>query len=224
MDEDFEYFLEKMGPAFDAERVPPSSFEHYRGKLPDQLLKYWKEYGWCGYADGLFWTVDPHAYEPALEAWIGNTPFMEQDAYHVIARSAFGDLYFWGEQTGLTLKICSLGSYAVPQSRTRHSLEKHIQIFFGSCNREENDFGDYFARALKKLGRLKPDEMYRAGPAKLNSPISVDTAPEGEDIARENWSKYEQKTPPHALSGLQSQGGAGRRSRRQDAGRVGAAA
>ena len=64
----------------------------------------------------------------------------------------------------------------------------------------------------------------RAGPAKLNSPMRVDTAPEGEDIARENWSKYEQKTPSHALSGFQGQGGAGRRTWRQDAGRVGAAA
>ena len=30
--------------------------------------------------------------------------------------------------------------------------------------------------------------------------MRVDTAPEGEDIARENWSKYEQETPPHAAS------------------------
>ena len=29
--------------------------------------------------------------------------------------------------------------------------------------------------------------------------MSVDTAPEGEEIARENWSKHEQKTPPHAF-------------------------
>ncbi len=64
----------------------------------------------------------------------------------------------------------------------------------------------------------------RAGSANLNSPMKVDTTPKGEDIARENWSKHEQKTPPHALSGIQGQGGAGRRSRRQDAGRVGAAA
>ena len=71
-------------------------------------------------------------------------------------------------------------------------------------------------------GVLPP--VFRAGPAKLNSPMRVETAPEGEDIARENWSKDEQKTPPHALSGIQGQGGAGRRSRRQDAGRAGAAA
>ena len=52
----------------------------------------------------------------------------------------------------------------------------------------------------------------RAGPANLNSSMRVDTAPEGEDIACENRSKHEQKTPPHALSGIQGQGGAGRRS------------
>jgi len=48
MDEDFEYFLEKMGPAIDKRYVPPTSIERYRGKLPDQLLAYWEEHGWCG--------------------------------------------------------------------------------------------------------------------------------------------------------------------------------
>jgi hypothetical protein len=165
MDEDFDYFLEKMGPAFDTRRVPPSSFEHYQGKLPDQLLTYWKEHGWSGYADGLFWTVDPHEYEPALEAWIGDTPFMEQDAYHVIARGGFGHLYFWGEKTGFSLLISPLGSFAVPRSLPIASMEKEAQWFFGPRNREENDFGDYFVPALKKLGRLKSDEMYGFVPA-----------------------------------------------------------
>jgi transposase-like protein len=59
---------------------------------------------------------------------------------------------------------------------------------------------------------------HRAGPAKLNSPMRVDTAPKGEGIARENWSKHEQETAPHALSGIQGQGGPGGSARRQDAG------
>lgn len=49
----------------------------------------------------------------------------------------------------------------------------------------------------------------------------METAPEGEDPACDDWSKDEQKTPQHALSGIQGQGGAGRRSRRQDTGRIG---
>jgi len=166
MDENFEYFLEKMGPAFDRQYVPVSSMDRYRGKLPDQLLKYWDEFGWCGYADGLFWTVNPQDYEPVLDAWIGETPFMEQDAYHIIARSAFGDLYFWGEKTGYTLLVCATGSYAVPQRASRAStLDIAAQRFFGMCNSEENDFGDHFAPALKKFGRLKSDEMYGYVPA-----------------------------------------------------------
>jgi hypothetical protein len=105
MDDDFEFFLAQMGPAIERRRVSEASMARFRGKLPEQLLAYWEQYGWCGYADGLFWTVDPQEYEPVLEAWIGDTPFMEKDAYHVIARSAFGKLYFWGEHTGDSLKV-----------------------------------------------------------------------------------------------------------------------
>lgn len=175
MDEDFEYFLEKMGPAFDKRHVPPSSIDRYRGKLPDQLLAYWQEHGWCGYADGLFWTVDPQEYEAALEAWIGDTPFMEQDAYHIIARSAFGSLYFWGERTGYALKLSALGSYVVPHSAPITSLEKEIQMFFGGRDRKGNDFDGLFIPALKKLGRLKHDEIYGFVPAlALGGPATLD--------------------------------------------------
>lgn len=167
MDEDFEYFLEKMGPAFDRREVPASSLERYRGKLPDQLLAYWQEHGWSGYADGLFWTVDPQEYEPALEAWIGATPFIEQDALHVIARSAFGGLYFWGERTGYALKLFAPGAYVLSMSDMgiRGSLDQHAQRFFGYLDREENDFAELFAPAMKRLGRLQHDEMYGFVPA-----------------------------------------------------------
>ena len=43
------------------------------------------------------------------------------------------------------------------------------------------------------MSESSPRSKNRAGPAKLNTPMRVDTAPEGEDIARENWSKYEQE-------------------------------
>jgi hypothetical protein len=166
MDEDFEFFLKKMGPAFDRQDVPTSSIDRYRGKLPDQLLKYWQEHGWCAYADGSFWTVNPEEYESVLDAWIGDTPFMEQDAYHVIARGAFGHLYFWGEKTGYTLLISSVGSFAVPHSPSRaKSSDIAMQRFFGMRTRKGNDFGDFFAPALQTLGVLRSDEMYGFVPA-----------------------------------------------------------
>jgi len=175
MDESFEYFLDKMGPAIEKRHVPPSSIEHYRGKLPEQLLDYWDEHGWCGYADGLFWTVNPQDYEPALEAWIGDTPFMEKDAYHLIARSAFGTLYFWGERTGFAMKLFAPGSYVLPRSPNAVALEKQVQMFFAFRDRDENDFADLFAPAVKKLGRLEHDEMYGFIPAlALGGPSTLD--------------------------------------------------
>ena len=166
MDEDFASFLAEFEPAIDKRYVPPSTIARYRGKLPDQLLAYWEEYGWCGYADGLFWTVNPQEYEPALEAWIGDTSFMEQDAYHVIARSAFGTLYLWGEQTGDTLRIFAPASRCF-SSMPDESIDRDfaMRLFFGGLWRRTNDVEDLFAPALQQLGRLTHDEMYGFVPA-----------------------------------------------------------
>lgn len=167
MDEDFAEFLSEFGPAIERRDVPQSSIERYRGKLPNQLISYWEEHGWCGYADGLFWTVDPDEYDPVLEAWIGDTPFMEQDAYHIIARSAFGELYLWGEKTGNSLKIFAPGSYCIPrQSRfVGAQMDFGVRVFFGGLNRKSNDFADMFTPAMRKLGPLTYNEMYGFVPA-----------------------------------------------------------
>lgn len=167
MDEDFAGFLQDFGPAIDKRHVPPSSIDRYRGKLPDQLLKYWEDQGWCGYADGLFWTVNPQEYEAVLEAWIGDTPFIEKDVYHIIARGAFGKLYLWGERTGYSLKIFAPGSYCVPSIAPSpiDDMDFEIQLFFGGLSPDGSDFVNMFAPALKRLGRLKHDEIYGFVPA-----------------------------------------------------------
>jgi hypothetical protein len=167
MDEYFEVFLEDLGPAIHKRQVPHTSIERYRGKLPDQLLAYWEEYGWCGYADGLFWTVNPQEYEPVLEAWIGDTPFMEKDAYHIIARGAFGELYFWGERTCDSLKVSAPDSYCFPRESKYQNgdVERGLRMFFCKRTREENDFDGMFAAAMEKLGPLAHDEMYGFVPA-----------------------------------------------------------
>lgn len=167
MDEDFAHFLKKFGPAIDKRYVPPTSIEQYRGKLPNQLLAYWDEHGWCGYGDGLFWTVNPQDYEPALEAWIADTPLMEQDAYHVIARNAFGKLYLWGEKTGGSLRIFAPGSYCSPRTSkfVGERMDFGVRVFFSGLSPTATDFEGMFAPTVAKLGRLKNDEMYGFVPA-----------------------------------------------------------
>lgn len=180
MDEDIEGFLEDFGPAIHTQDVPASSIERYRGHLPDRLLQYWQAYGWSGYADGMFWTVNPEEFEPVVDAWLGETPFMEEDAYHLIARTAFGDIYFLGENTGKKLRIVAPEALLLPPTQgSKHGRDFGVQTFFGSRTRDGSDMGSpsgpLFARALKKLGPLNHDEMYGFVPAlALGGPAVLD--------------------------------------------------
>jgi hypothetical protein len=167
MDQYFDFFLEKFGPAIDRRDVSPEVLERFKGKLPDQMLAYWAEHGWSGYADGLFWTVNPMDYEPVLEAWLGNTPMVEEDALHIIARSAFGHLLFWGERTGFCLELFAPGSYVVKQETAtqQRDLEFAARTFFSVQEKELFEFDGRFNLAKHRLGRLNRDELYGYVPA-----------------------------------------------------------
>ncbi|KWT02808.1 aspartyl-tRNA amidotransferase subunit B [Pseudomonas syringae pv. avii] len=167
MDEVFSIFLKTFGGPVGRQEVPESSIERYKGKLPDLLLHYWSEHGWCGYGEGIFWMVNPQEYEGVTASWIQGTEFENQDTYHLIARSAFGELYFWGEETGASLKITSIVSRCTTfiSSLPKDQMDKRFQNFLLSAEVEYNDFDDLFQPAKKKLGTLSCDEMYRFVPA-----------------------------------------------------------
>lgn len=168
------YNFEKFGPAIDARKPTNHALHKYQGRLPNKLLEYWQLYGWCGYANGLFWIVDPSEWEDILDAWIGETPFCEMDAYHVIARSAFGDLFLWGEKTGASLHIISPWGMIFPPFQPdlfeKWGPDLSLQLFFSSNSRDSMNMKDHlnkplFERALKKLGPLDHNTMYGFVPA-----------------------------------------------------------
>lgn len=167
MDEAISLFIEEMGNPTSYIPAPPAAIEHYRNKLPERLLNYWEHYGWSAHAGGLFWIVNPAEYESVVRSWLEGTAFETRDTYHVIARTAFGCLYLWGETTGYSLKIESvLSRYcAYALGTTEDSLNRQSQIFFMNPSIESSDFLGLFSRARKRLGPLKSDEMYGFIPA-----------------------------------------------------------
>ncbi|VVO10757.1 GAD-like domain-containing protein [Pseudomonas fluorescens] len=167
MDKVFARFIEKFGAPIDRQEVPASSIERYRGKLPKLLLEYWAEHGWCGYGDGIFWIVNPQEYDGVVSSWIEGTKYGERDTYHLIARSAFGDLYLWGEKTGFSLKITSVLSRCVLHNfeLKTEEMDRELQGFLLSREVDTNDYGEMFKQAKKKLGMLRHDEMYGFVPA-----------------------------------------------------------
>ena len=177
MDKVFARFIEKIGAPVDRQEVPASSIERYRGKLPNQLLEYWSEHGWSGYGDGIFWIVNPQEYEGVVASWIEDTKLKEKDNYHLIARSAFGDLYLWGEKTGTSLKITSILSRFVFDNCeiSNEQMDRELQDLLLTMDVETNDYDDLFIPAKKKLGTLRHDEMYGFVPAlMLGGPDTLD--------------------------------------------------
>ena len=164
----------KFSPPFAKREVPAEKIEKFRGHLPDKLLEYWQVYGWCGYANGLFWTVDPDEWEGELESWIGDTDLMEKDAYYVIGRSAFGKLFLWGKNSGQSLKVNTPWGMIFPSFNEEEFKDDGpdltLQLFFSVLSRDGLDEEDekekpLFERALKKLGVLDHNTMYGFVPA-----------------------------------------------------------
>ncbi|HWW68866.1 MAG TPA: GAD-like domain-containing protein [Duganella sp.] len=174
-DEDFEVFIAEFGEATQRVEVPAPSIEKWRGRLPDQLLTYWREEGWCAYAKGLFWTVDPDDYEDLIDEWLENTKLEQLDSFHVIARSAFGDLYACGEKTGQSVTVaCPINAIFALQNelkpKTKDDLDLSIRSFFAFGEPADFDLHDeskqpLFERAVAELGQLASDEMYGFEPA-----------------------------------------------------------
>nr|WP_272972021.1 GAD-like domain-containing protein [Pseudomonas sp. SWRI179] len=173
-DEDFECFIGVMGEATSHRQVPGSHIVKYRGILPDALLTYWQKEGWCGYANGLFWTVDPDDYKRLLDMWLAGTELSQIDNYHVIARSAFGALYAWGEKYNQKIVVsCPTGSIVALMNKLKvpnKNPDLAIQTFFAMSDKERYDLEDsqgefLFERALEKLGALDEHEVYGFEPA-----------------------------------------------------------
>jgi hypothetical protein len=167
-DEYFQYFLDDFAPQIERREVPPSSIERYRSRLPDQLLKYWDEFGWSGYADGLFWIVNPQEYESVLSEWLSGSIFEGKDKFHVVAMGGFGELYAWGEKYGFSFTIIPSESWIVPQhdfSTPPADMDIHAQCFFMSEKRDYMDTYDLFDETFAQLGQLKIGEIYGFQPA-----------------------------------------------------------
>lgn len=184
-DEDFAWFIGKFGEATHRVEASADTIERWRGRLPEQLMTYWREEGWCGYANGLFWSVNPDDYEDLISEWLAGTPLEKLDTFHVIARTAFGKLYACGEKAGPVVDVsCQLHAIFAQKKELRPrdaaDLDFKIRGFFAGsrldgCDLHTNDDGPLFERALKKLGPLAPDEMYALEPAVvLGGPIALD--------------------------------------------------
>lgn len=168
-DEHFEIFVVEFGEATTPIPAPASEIEKWRSAMPSALLDYWSAEGWSGFGQGLFWIVNPDDFEDLLAEWLSGTPLEKIDRFHVIARTAFGKLYLWGEKTGPSTEIVvsdhSILCLERDLKKPVNNPDVALRGFFSGSDPAYTDALDedskpLFQRALKALGPLEPDEMY----------------------------------------------------------------
>lgn len=171
-DEDFGVFIGEFGEASTKVAASPADIAKWQGKLPDRLLTWWADEGWSGYANGLFWLVNPDDYEDLVDEWLDGTRLDEVDAFHAIARTAFGELFLFGETTGRSVKVvCPTHAIFVRdlKRKTPQKLDTSLRAFIAldqdTCDLDDGAGKPLFRRALDTLGALAPDEMYGFEPA-----------------------------------------------------------
>lgn len=177
MDQYFNEFLTDgdFAPAIKSIYPSKETLEYYQKKIPVRLLGYWKEYGFSGFSDGLFWIVNPKDYQGILEKFLQKTPIWGRENFYVVARTAFGELYVRGDRSKSTTIInphlCSIlpGDFnQIPPDK--EIIDKRIGIFFMTIEKNDVDYRDkndkyLFKKCLKKYGPLENDEMYTFSPA-----------------------------------------------------------
>ncbi|MDC9581623.1 GAD-like domain-containing protein [Xenorhabdus sp. PR6a] len=174
-DEFFECFIDDLGEATQHRPVPSESMDKWLGKVPGQLLYYWKHEGWNSYQNGLFSIVNPDDYEDIVDMWLEDTPFESIDSYHVIARSGFGKMFLCGEETGINLSIsCIFNKITSDKNdiykKDRKTLDLDISSFFASKSAKTLDLKGgsktgIFTKAVEKYGPLGENEIFGFEPA-----------------------------------------------------------
>ncbi len=114
-------------------------------------------------------------FSPPKRSRLADTELEGVDVFHVIARSAFGELYVCGEKTGSSVSMnCVLHSVSAFENelkpKSKEDLDFSIRSLFACLEPDQFDLKDedgqpLFERARSKLGPLEPHEIYGFQPA-----------------------------------------------------------
>jgi hypothetical protein len=168
MDKYIDSFLEEFEEP-QSQRFPDKAYiESFNGKLPETLLLFWEQFGFCSFLDGLFWVVDPADYNNLVKEWLERAGINNQeDNLYVIARSGYGDLYVWNEKQGRSYEINSMNAWIIkPNTDSTIDLGKQAGLFFATKSPYSVDIEDVdtdeemFGAAVEKFGKLKSDEIF----------------------------------------------------------------
>jgi len=152
-------FRQWHGPSDQCENATGEVIEKYKGVLPNALLDEWRDYGWCAYANGNLWLVNPDDYADALQEWLPDWCHGE-DLPVVFARGPFGELLVSYQDVVGQLNVHH-GRYI----EIGADVETFLEFSLDKGYVAEALVASLAKRVRKRIGALASDEMYTFVPA-----------------------------------------------------------
>ncbi|MBP0583234.1 DUF1851 domain-containing protein [Labrys sp. LIt4] len=163
------YLLDNFGGPEQATKVSDKEISKYFDKVPETILKFWRDHGRGSYLNGFFWFCDPALLQPILRTLFEGDPEYNAEDMTTVGYSAFGSLEVW-DKTRRIIGIDFLTStiYSPPDEyyldlSTGERLDDNILVqtpMTSFINSDRDDFDE----ALATLGKLEPGEIYGYAP------------------------------------------------------------
>jgi hypothetical protein len=136
--------------------VPPAIVEEYRGRVPDELVEIWEQYGYGTFGEGFLRIIDPRQYETEIGHCIGKT---QGDGIAIpIMTTGLGDLITWEPSLGAVAilfregRIIGLG--------TKLSSFLTLVHLDGAEELSDTFHWDLFPEAVAQHGELAYEESF----------------------------------------------------------------
>lgn len=158
----FDEFLEKYPP--DSNLVKPTDevLEGFSKILPEELVDFWKEYGFGNYGGGRIKVINPLDYMESLYTWLGKEDFSKIP----ILVTAFGDIFYYRILSEEEDDVCLLDVHYRQINVCADSFEDFFEDFVVDDEiMEEILKEDLFVEATQTKGALKSNEIFCFVPA-----------------------------------------------------------
>ncbi|MFJ2370773.1 GAD-like domain-containing protein [Microbacterium sp. NPDC087665] len=156
--------------------VEPEVITEYRGRVPDELVELWEQYGYGAFGEGFLRVINPKLYEAEIGDCIGKT---QGDGIAIpIMVTALGDLITWEPSLGLVAVQYRLGTVYGLGTRVRSVLRLVEDGLIASRLK-----GEIFAQAVEAYGELPYDQSFIFAPLlSLGGTVKVENLHKRETI------------------------------------------
>lgn len=169
----------------DASPVSEALIEKYRPIFPEILLEFWREHGFGVYGNGFIQLINPEKYRQITNMWL----MRKDDGTRIpFALTAFGEIFYWRilhnphsteENPAVEYDVSFFNPNDSSTGMCTLTLEEFFDEYlqndavadqFKMKYHADYEFSDtedtsLFAKALKRLGVLPPDDIYIFAPA-----------------------------------------------------------